>query len=196
MGLQMRSRFSASSRRTFFGSHQTSGYSAPKVPFFVLRVISSSIRPSRIYYFKNPPIWPQRKRSFSPAAACSSVLIRETVATAFKRSVQSGMNVDLLRINSIQEPICQAVTLDPEMPTNDSFSYRGVSAIRNGCRFAPYQAQYQTPLKPYASCLAIISFSQTFPLLRINMVCQSILTCNQPYNRSRTETLIPHSLQL
>ena len=48
------------------------------------------------------------------------------------------------------------------MLADDSFSHRGVSAIRNGRRFAPYQALPQTPLKPYASCPAILSFSQTF----------------------------------
>ena len=48
------------------------------------------------------------------------------------------------------------------MPADDSFSHRGVSAIRNGRRFAPRQAPYQTPLKPYASCPAILPFSQTF----------------------------------
>ena len=48
------------------------------------------------------------------------------------------------------------------MPADNSFSHRGVSAIRNGRRFAPYQVLHQTPLKPYASCPAILSFSQTF----------------------------------
>ena len=49
------------------------------------------------------------------------------------------------------------------MPANNSFSHRGVSAIRNRRQFAPYQAPYyQTPLKPYASCPAILPFSQTF----------------------------------
>ena len=48
------------------------------------------------------------------------------------------------------------------MPADDSFSHRGVSAIRNGCQFSQYQALHQTSLKPYVSCPAILPFSQTF----------------------------------
>jgi hypothetical protein len=47
------------------------------------------------------------------------------------------------------------------MPADNSFLHRGVSAIQNGHQFSLYQTPYQTPLKPYALCPAILPFSQT-----------------------------------